>query len=191
MSIITQNKKTTYVLCWTNQAVDALNTKCNVRYAKGKQIEVSGAKQSKFMLHNLLKLMAYKSNKLFYNSEEYIVKLVNEETMTLINDTDDSEIIVDLKFTNWFKPTYAITCHCHKAQGMTINQPYSIYEYNIMKHDMLYVCLTGTSKQEYVNFCDIECYTPYTGYIYRYAYNNIYHIGCTTDIKKATGTYRK
>ena len=65
--------------------------------------------------------------------------------MTLINDTDDSEIVVDLKFTNCFKPMYAITCH--KAQGMTFNQPYSIYEYKRMKHDMLYVCLTRTSKQ--------------------------------------------
>ena len=25
---------------------------------------------------------------------------------------------------------------------------------------------------------------PYTGYIYRYSYNNISYIGCTTDVKK-------
>jgi ATP-dependent exoDNAse (exonuclease V), alpha subunit - helicase superfamily I member len=35
--------------------------------------------------------------------------------MTLINDTDNSEIDVDLKFTNCFKPMYAITVH--KSQG--------------------------------------------------------------------------
>ena len=35
---------------------------------------------------------------------------------------------------------------------------------------MLYVCLTRTSKQEYVNFCDIECHKPYTGNIYKYSY---------------------
>ena len=64
--------------------------------------------------------------------------------MTLINDTDNSEIIVDLKLTNCVKPMYAITCH--KAQGMTTHQPYSIYEYHIMKHDMLHVCLTRTFK---------------------------------------------
>ena len=65
--------------------------------------------------------------------------------MTIINGTDNTEIIVDLKLTNCFKPMYAITVH--KAQGMTINKPYSIYEYKIMKHDMLYVCLTRTSEQ--------------------------------------------
>ena len=46
--------------------------------------------------------------------------------MISTNDTDDSEIIADFKLTNCFKPMYDITCH--KAQGMTINQPYSIYE---------------------------------------------------------------
>ena len=89
--------------------------------------------------------MASKSNKLFHNSEGYIVKTIDNESMTLINDTGGSKVVVDLKFTNCFKPMYAIACH--KAQGMTINQPYSIYEYKRMKHDMLYVCLTRTSKQ--------------------------------------------
>ena len=86
--------------------------------------------------------------------------------MTLINDTDISEITVDLNFTNCFKPMYAITAH--KAQGMTINQPYSIDEHKRMKHDMLYVCLTKTSKQEYVNSCGAQCLKPYTGYIYTF-----------------------
>ena len=65
--------------------------------------------------------------------------------MTLINNADSSVIVVDLKPTRCFKPMYAITVH--KCQGMTINQPYSVYEYKKMKHDMLYVCLTRTSKQ--------------------------------------------
>ena len=159
-----------------------LTKKLNVRYATGKQIEVAGAKQSRFILHNRLKVMAYKSNNLFHNSEDYIVKSFNETTMTSINDTDSSEIVVDLKFTSCFKPMYDITCH--KAQGMTINQPYSIYEYQRLKHDMLHVCLTWTSKQYYVNSCDIDCHKTYTGYIYKYSYNDISYIGATNDIDK-------
>ena len=57
----------------------------------------------------------------------------------------DVTIKVDIRFTNHFKPSYGIAVH--KAQGMTIDKPYSIYEYGKMKHDMLYVALTGTSKQ--------------------------------------------
>ena len=53
-----------------------------------------------------------------------------------------------------------------------------------MKHDMLCVCLTRTSKQKYVKFCAIECHKPYIGYIYRYSYNDVSYIGCTTGIKQ-------
>ena len=49
-----------------------------------------------------------------------------------------------IKFTNHFKPLYGITVH--KTQGMTIEKPYSIYEYETTKHDMLYVALTITLK---------------------------------------------
>ena len=67
---------------------------------------------------------------------------------------------------------------------MTINKPYSIYEYDRMKHDMLYVSLTRTKQKEFVNFCNIKCYKPYFGYIYRYSYLGKSYIGSTTDIKK-------
>ena len=76
-SMVTQ-KNTIYVLCWTNQAVDALNQTWNKHYAKGKQIKVVGYKHSTFILHNL-KVMAYKRNKQFHNSEYSIVKTYNEE----------------------------------------------------------------------------------------------------------------
>ena len=39
-------------LCWINQAVNSLNQKWNAHFAKGKQIEVTGHKQSTFILHN-------------------------------------------------------------------------------------------------------------------------------------------
>ena len=76
-----------FCLCWTNQAVDALNQTWNKHYAKGKQIEVVGYKQSNLILHNELKLTAYKSNKLLHKSEYFIVKSFNGEGMTLVNDT--------------------------------------------------------------------------------------------------------
>ena len=130
-------------LCWTNQAVDAINQKWNKRYATGKQLEVTGFKQCKFILHTGLKLMAYKSlGKRFYNSEGFTVKSFNDKFMCLTSD--DIEINVELKFTNHFKPMSAMTVH--KAQGMTINIPYSIYEYKRMKHDMLYVDLIRAHK---------------------------------------------
>ena len=177
------NEEHDLALCWTNQAVDAVNKKWNKHYANGKQVEVNGFKQSKFILHKGLKLMAYKSNgKKYYNSEDFIVKSFDDKTMCLVNEFDNSEINVELKFTNHFKPMYGITVH--KAQGMTIDKPYSIYEYDKMAHDMLYVSLTRTQKKEYVNFCKIDLLKPYVGYIYRYSFNGKSYIGSTNDIKK-------
>ena len=72
----------------------------------------------------------------------------------------------------------------HKAQGMTINRPYSIYEYNRMQHDMLYVDLTRASKKEYVNFCETNLLKPYVGYIYRYSLNGKSSVGSIVDIKR-------
>ena len=102
--------------------------------------------------------------------------------MCLLNDFDKSEINIELKFTNHFKPKYALTVH--KAQGMTVNRPYSIHEYNRMQHDTLYVALTRPSKNEYVNVCEIDWLKPYVGYIYRYSLNGKSYIGSTVDIKR-------
>ena len=77
---------------------------------------------------------------------------------------------------------YAMTVR--KAQGMPINEPYSIYEYKRMKNDMLYVALTRTSKKEFVNFCDIELLKPYVGFVYRYTHNGRSYIGSTTNVPK-------
>ena len=125
--------------------------------------------------------MAYKTagcglNRVF-NSEEFVVKTFNDKHMTLIKMDDDTEVKLEIKNTNVFKPIYGITVH--KAQGMTITKPYSIYEYEKMKHDMLYVSLTRTSAKEHVNFCKVNVLRPYTGYIYRYSLNGKSYIGST------------
>ena len=88
--------------------------------------------------------MAYRTslNNKYYNSEDFIAVDLDDEYFYL-KTADDVTIKIDIKFTNHFKPLYGITVH--KAQGMTIDKPYSIYEYDNMKHDMLYVALTRTS----------------------------------------------
>ena len=98
------NEEHDLCLCWTNQAVDALNQKWNKHYAKGKQIEVVGYRQSKFILHKNSKLMAYESNKHFHNSEDFIVKTFDENKIALISDTDNSEIVVNSNSFDCFKP---------------------------------------------------------------------------------------
>ena len=133
-------------LCWTNRAVDAINKKWNEHYAKQHEqtVVVNGFKQSSFIVHKDLKIMAYTSRYgKYYNSEEFTVKSFNDKYITLLCDSE--EFNIEIKETKNFKPVYAITCH--KAQGQTIEKPYSRYEYKQMKHDMLYVCLTRTRQK--------------------------------------------
>ena len=180
------NTECDLALCWTNLCVDTLNTKYNEKYAKkyNKVKEVKGYDNTKYILHKDLQLMAYRTslNKKYYNSEDLTVVDFDDEYLYLNSTQGNETIKVDIKFTNHFKPLYAMTVY--KAQGMTIDKPYSIYEYKKMKHDMLYVALTRTTKEEYVNFCNIEINRPRTGYIYRYSYNNKSYIGCTTNIER-------
>ena len=133
-------------LGWTNACVDTLNSKYNDKYAKSYYTvkEVKGHGNTNFILHNNLQLMSYTSslNNTYYNSDDFIVVDVDDDYLYL-NTTKKDTVKIDIKFTNHFKPLYAMTVH--KAQGMTINKPYAIYEYDRMKHDMSYVALTRTS----------------------------------------------
>ena len=166
------NKEWDFSLCWTNLCVDTLNSKYNEKHAKSHNNvkEVKGYANSKFMLHKNLHLMAYRTslNKKHYNSEDFIVVDFDDDYIYLKHKKDTVKI--DIKYTNHFKPFYAMTIH--KAQGMTISNAYAIYEYDRMKHNMLYVALTRTSKEEYINFCGTKLNRQRTGYIYRYSYNN-------------------
>ena len=169
-------------LCWTNRAVDVINEKWNNHYLPDDYVIVNGAKNSKFKLHKGLAIVAYRTHgRKFYNGDDYTVKSYNEENLVLTDD-GNNELIIDIKLTNHFKPAFALTVH--KAQGMTINRPYSIYEHKRMRPDMLYVCLTRTKQKEFVNFCEMSLYRPYIGYIYRYSFMGKSYIGSTNDIKK-------
>ena len=71
------NKECDLSLCWANLCVDTLNPKYNEKYAKSydNAKEVKGHGNTKFILHNNLQLMAYRTsiNKEYYNSEGFIV----------------------------------------------------------------------------------------------------------------------
>ena len=145
------NKECGLTLCWTNLCVDTLNSKYNERHAKSHNNvkEMKGHGNTKFILHKNLQLMAFKTslNNEYYNSEDFIVVGFDDEHFYSKTHKKDT-VKIHIKFTNHFKPLYAMAAH--KAQGMTTNNDYAIYEYERMKHDMLYVALTRTSKEEFL-----------------------------------------
>ena len=87
-----------------------------------------------------------------------------------------------MKYTTSFKPAFAMTVH--RAQGSTFTRPFSIYEYKTMKSRMLYVAITRARNKKQINFCNGECYNPYTGHIYSYERNGQFYIGSTVNLTK-------
>ena len=88
--------------------------------------------------------MAYTTslNNKYYNSEDFIAVDFDDDYFYLKAHKKDT-VKIDIKSTNHFKPFCAMTVH--KAQGMTTDSDYAVYEHDRMKHDMLYVALTLTS----------------------------------------------
>ena len=66
---------------------------------------VNGLKQSSFILHKDLTIMAYTSRYgKYYNSEEFIVKSFNDKHIALVGETSGSgEFIIEFKETKKLK----------------------------------------------------------------------------------------
>jgi ABC-type oligopeptide transport system ATPase subunit len=97
------------------------------------------------------------------NSVEYIVISWDQSGDYFIitekdNDIKDQTLYVTIKgisnLTKYFHPGFCISLT--KAQGITINRPYTIYGWNIMDCRQKYVALSRSSKYEYVFIKDLE-----------------------------------
>jgi len=189
-------------LAWSNDCVKALNKRWNEHYAQNhsETITVNGHEKTTIILHRDLELLAYQTPPgcLYSNAESLKVvkwetkqvQITDEDgktkskTITEIHLENDDGLIIKLDSSKMidFRPAYALTAH--KAQGASFNRPYTIYEHEKMKHDMLYVSLTRTRKKEYVNFGDISTVKPYQGSIYRVSLSGKSYIGSAKDVKE-------
>jgi hypothetical protein len=63
---------------------------------------------------------------------------------------DDRILNIKIKeFNKVFYPAYAITIYA--SQGCTINEPYTIHEFDRLNDRARYVSLSRASKYEYIN----------------------------------------
>ena len=193
-------------LAWTNECVNALNTKWNEHHAQGlnddSKLTVDGNDKTKIILHAGLELVSHSTPRTGKrtNSEALTIKswqksrgatqlkisrrqTKQEYYKITLQSEDGEEIIVEDTDMIDFRPTYALTLY--NAQGMTINRPYSIYEYDKMDFDMRCVALTRTRKIEYVNLCSIDVLKPYSGSIYdaKCKTTGKRYVGSTKDVK--------
>ncbi|KAJ3025798.1 UNVERIFIED_CONTAM: hypothetical protein HDU68_006674 [Siphonaria sp. JEL0065] len=92
----------------------------------------------------------YKALKII-NSATYAVKklepLMLEDTLTKEKLTITTE-----QFQKYFWVNYCSTCH--RVQGESINQPFTIHELSRMASNMRYTAISRTTKKEFINVVD-------------------------------------
>ena len=87
-----------------------------------------------------------------YNNESFkIVKCSKNNTIELKNDlTNEILTVKGEEFNSKFDLGFCLTNY--KAQGITIDKPYTIYDYDYMSKEGMYVCITRATKKELINF---------------------------------------
>lgn len=97
-------------------------------------------------LYEGLPMIAKVNNEDFVNGEMFNIKsFTNTEILT----DHDKTIKITKDFICDFYPAYCLTVH--QSQGMTIRQPYMIYDIEKYDPKMLYTALSRTSKREYIH----------------------------------------
>lgn len=192
-------KEQTYKnICYTNRMRRHVNAVCMKKWINEKNPDVvvhvaknKDDKQSQDMVLSVnMPLIASQSNMNIgiINNETFVIKEIDEEQMKVINDLGEMLTIKYNDINKNFYPAFAITCH--KAQGDTINEPYTIYEWERFPSvNMKYVALSRSSNKKHVNFCDFKLSkTTYTvGNVYKIVndVNKEVYVGSTVNTLEA------
>jgi DNA replication protein DnaC len=175
LSDYANSKDTSFHICYTNKKRCELNYLCmkkdkirveaeNLahkehghslkRYSKYKILpksEYSTISQNVYLCENTpIISITNKKDLDIVNGERFVISDMDEDFIYADNYKKTKKISIPIKkFQCWFHVSYAITCH--KSQGMTINNYYTIHEWNHMGKKAKYVSLSRGTKYEYVN----------------------------------------
>jgi len=82
------------------------------------------------------------------NNENYEVKAINKDTVTVVNELHSLDIQTS-KVASLFYPAYCITTHC--SPGQNFDHEFTIYEWRKFSEKMKYTAITRATKLCYVN----------------------------------------
>ena len=123
----------------------------------------------------------------YFNCQTFTVSGYDAKSVSLQALKSDKAVVVDKKmFVKHFSPYYAITVH--RSQGQTINEPFTIYEYDIlftMGSRYAYTAISRSTSLSYINL--VKSYKgEMRGVVYKYTNkrNGLVYIGSTFDFKR-------
>ena len=79
---------------------------------------------------------------------KYIVTKINTQEITIKIDGNEITIQKD-EFQKLFRVGYCFTCH--SVQGMSIDKPYTIHEWERMHNKLKYVAVSRAVRKEHIN----------------------------------------
>ena len=147
-------------ICWTNAKRKEINDKyMNAAWKKAKtknyikldKLPYDENSQNVTLVNKTPLIGKVNNSKLgIINNERYIIKKVDIQTKELTITNDRNEIVINAEnFQSLFRIGYAFTTH--SSQGMSIDKPYTIHEFNRMSKKLKYVALSRSTKHEYIN----------------------------------------
>jgi ATP-dependent exoDNAse (exonuclease V) alpha subunit len=82
------------------------------------------------------------------NNEMFVCNKIKVDCIEISNEFKKLSIPIE-KFNKMFLLAFCITTH--KSQGLSLNKPYCIYEYDKFDKRLKYVALSRATKFEYIN----------------------------------------
>jgi ATP-dependent exoDNAse (exonuclease V) alpha subunit len=85
-----------------------------------------------------------------YNNETFTIKEIRRnDDVIIIFDEDKEQPIPIVEFTKMFNVAYCMTCH--RVQGSTFDEPYTIYEWEKFDERLRYVALSRSTDINLIN----------------------------------------
>ena len=85
-----------------------------------------------------------------YNNETYTIKEIRhkEKIVIVVDDSKEQEVKFE-EFSKMFNVAFCITTH--RSQGMTIDEPYTIHEFEKFDNRLKYVALSRSTNINHIN----------------------------------------
>ena len=83
------------------------------------------------------------------NNQRFIITKIDNDVVSIKNDNEVFTIEASKVFQRLFRVAFCTTIHC--SQGLSIDHPYTIHEWNKLDQKLKYVALSRATKKDYIN----------------------------------------
>jgi ATP-dependent exoDNAse (exonuclease V) alpha subunit len=154
-----KNSMTSRHICFTNKKRLEINKMMMEQFIKKKKVKGLFLKGLDYDNNSQditicagMPVISRKNNKdlNIYNNETYTIKEIkNKEQLVIVIDYGKEQAVPIAEFTKMFNLAFCITCH--KAQGATFDEPYTIHEFNQFDDRLRYVALSRSTDINLIN----------------------------------------